>query len=137
MKVVTIAALLLLVWGITMPAWAVEEQIPAEVGDKAPVVQANTAFALSLYAQFRSREGNLFFSPLSLSSALAMTYAGARGQTAEQMAAVLHFPADQKRLPQLFAGLTKDLQADRETQGYQLTVANALWGQQGYRFHDE
>ena len=120
-----------------MSSWATEEQTTSGVVDKAPVVQGNTEFALSLYAQLHSQQGNLFFSPLSLSTALAMTYGGARGQTAEQMATVLHFPAEQQQLPPVFATLSKDLHADSETPGYQLHVANALWGQKGYHFRQD
>ena len=120
-----------------MSSWATEGQTTSEVVDKTPVVQGNTEFALSLYAQLHSQQGNLFFSPLSLSTALAMTYGGARGQTAEQMATVLHFPAEQQQLPPVFATLSKDLHADSETPGYQLHVANALWGQKGYRFRQD
>jgi serpin B len=101
------------------------------------MVQGNTEFALSLYAQLSSQAGNLFFSPLSLSTALAMTYVGARGQTAAQMATVLHFPSDQQRLHPVFATLSKDLHAESETQGYQLHMANALWGQKGSRFRED
>ena len=104
---------------------------------EAPVVQGNTEFALSLYAQLSTRAGNLFFSPFSLSTALAMTYAGARGQTAAQMATVLHFPANQQHLHSAFSTLGKDLHAESETQGYQLHVANALWGQKGYHFRED
>jgi len=120
-----------------MSSWATEEQTTSGVVDKASVVQGNTEFALSLYAQLHSQQGNLFFSPLSLSTALAMTYGGARGQTAEQMATVLHFPVEQQQLPPVFATLSKDLHADSETPGYQLHVANALWGQKGYRFRQD
>jgi serpin B len=137
MKNLTALVLLLFVWGAEMSSWAAEEPPAKETADKAAVVQGNTAFALSLYSQLRSRAGNLFFSPFSLSTALAMTYAGAHGQTAEQMAAVLHFPADLQRLHSAFAALGKDLQDDGERRGYQLHVANALWGQQGYRFREE
>lgn len=137
MKILTICVLLLLTWGAEISGWAAEEQTPPEVVEETPVVQGNTEFALSLYAQLGSQAGNLFFSPLSLSTALAMTYAGARGQTAAQMAAVLHFPADQQRLHSAFATLSKDLHAESETQGYQLHVANALWGQKGYRFRED
>lgn len=56
------------------------------------VVRGNNEFALELYAKLRVRQGNLFFSPYSISTALAMAYAGARGQTENQMAEVLHFP---------------------------------------------
>ncbi len=50
------------------------------------VVTGNTAFALDLYGKLRSQEGNLFLSPYSISTALAMTYGGARGETEKQMA---------------------------------------------------
>ncbi len=136
MKILALAVLLWLIGEMSMSGWAAEQAPPAVV-DKAPVVQGNTDFGLSLYAQLRSQEGNLFFSPLSLSLALAMTYAGARGQTAEQLAAVLHFPADQQQLHPAIAALSKDLHADRDTQGYQLSVANALWGQKGSRFRED
>ncbi len=54
-------------------------------------VKGSNAFAVDLYAQLRSQPGNLFFSPESISTAFAMAYAGARGQTAAEMAAVFHF----------------------------------------------
>ncbi|HNU94494.1 MAG TPA: serpin family protein, partial [Bacillota bacterium] len=53
------------------------------------LVRGNNAFAFDLYSVVSYREGNLFVSPYSISSALAMTYAGARGNTAVQMADVL------------------------------------------------
>ena len=60
-------------------------------GDAASVVEGNTGFALDLYGRLRSREGNLFLSPYSISTALAMTYAGARGRTEEEMRTTLRF----------------------------------------------
>ena len=60
--------------------------------DGAALVKGNSEFALDLYARLRARDGNLFFSSYSISNALAMTYAGARGPTATQMAAALRFP---------------------------------------------
>ena len=59
--------------------------------DVAAVVKGNDAFAFDLYAKLREKDGNLFFSPESISTALAMTYAGARGETAEEMAKTLHY----------------------------------------------
>jgi len=102
------------------------------------VAQANNAFALDLYANLREQPGNLFLSPHSIHVALAMTSAGARGQTAQQMANVLHFTLPQDKLPGAFAGLIKDLNTggkigDREL--YKLVVANALWAQKDYPFH--
>lgn len=100
-----------------------------------PVVSGNTAFAVDLYRMLAKEPGNLFLSPASLSSALAMTYAGARGETANEMARVLHFPDDQANLHAAMAALTKEFNA--KSKGFELTVANALWGQKGYNFLEE
>jgi serpin B len=110
---------------------------PAAIGQEAKmesVVEGNSQFALDLYGELKSQPGNLFFSPNSISTALAMTYAGARGQTADQMSRVLHFPAPQDKLPEAFEALRKMFQTEIETRGYHLSVANRLWGQQGYHF---
>ena len=57
------------------------------------VVNANNKFAFDLYSQLnKSEKGNLFYSPYSISAALAMTYEGAKGQTANEMKSVFHFP---------------------------------------------
>ncbi len=63
----------------------------ANQGDLSALAEGNAAFATDLYAALRHAPGNLFFSPYSISTALAMTYAGAAGETASQMAATLHF----------------------------------------------
>jgi serpin B len=102
--------------------------------DAAKVAQGNNVFAFDLYARLREKEGNLFFSPYSISTALAMTYAGARGQTAEQMAQTLHFALEPQRLHPGFAGLIQELNGAGRKRGYQLRVANALWGQKDYGF---
>jgi serpin B len=65
-----------------------------------------------------------------------MTYAGARGQTAEEMAKTLHFTLAQEQLHPAFARLIASLNGDPKTRKYQLFVANALWGQKGYHFHE-
>jgi serpin B len=102
--------------------------------DKTPlIVKGNTLFALDLYSQLRGEPGNLFFSPYSLSTALAMTYSGAAGETAEQMASVLHFPRNADQLHPAFAALVRELQGG-QTNGYELHLANALWGQKGHGF---
>jgi len=113
------------------PTKAAATQAKADV---TPVVAGNTAFALDLYAKLREQDGNLFLSPYSISTALAMTYAGARGQTAEQMAKTLHFILDEDRLHPAFAALQAQTDAGGKGKGYQLSVANALWGQEGYKF---
>jgi serpin B len=102
--------------------------------DLPAVVQGNTSFALDLFATLRSAHpGNLFFSPDSLAPALAMTYAGARGQTRAQMAAVLHFDLPEDRLRPAFAALARTLTEEGQA-GYRLHVANRLWGQEGCHF---
>ena len=98
--------------------------------DVAAAAKSNNAFAADLYGALREQEGNLFLSPFSISTALAMTYAGARGETAEQMADVLHFDAEGK-VHRQFGGLGHSVRA-REDAGYQLDVANALWVQEDY-----
>lgn len=99
------------------------------------VVKGNNTFALDLYNQLHNQQGNLFFSPYSISTALAMTYAGANGQTATEMAQVLHFTLKQERLHSAFAALNVRLNPS-DQQEYQLSVANRLWGQKGYSFLD-
>lgn len=106
-------------------------------------VQGNNAFALELYAKLKGDEnverqgGNIFFSPYSISTALAMTYAGARGETEKQMAETLHFSLGQERLHSALGALEKRLNAGGKRRTYQLAVANALWGQKGYGFREE
>ena len=67
-----------------------------------------------------------------------MTYAGARGETAEEMAKVLHLPSRGEEVHRAFGQLIKDLNAEKtpdgKPRGYELSVANALWGQKGYGF---
>jgi len=90
--------------------------------DRSELVAGNTDFALDLYQQLRARRGNLFYSPFSISEALAMSWAGAGGDTAAQMAGALHFTLPQDRLHPGFGALDRDLA--REAQGgFRLEVA--------------
>jgi serpin B len=97
--------------------------------DRATVAKGNNQFAVDLYARLGEQEGNLFFSPYSLSTALAMTYAGARGATAQEMARALHFTLESARLHAALAGLLRLTTCDRH--GFELSTANALWPQKG------
>jgi serine protease inhibitor/ankyrin repeat protein len=101
------------------------------------VVQDNSAFAFDLYQQLRSSKGNLFFSPYSISTALAMTYAGARGNTEKQMAETLHFSLPQKNLHPTFAELQGGLKKLQEAGNVKLCIANSLWPQRSHPFLDE
>ena len=104
------------------------------------LVGGNNAFAFDLYQSLRSTDGNLFYSPYSISLALAMTYGGARGETESQMAQALHFDLPQVDLHAAFNRLDLDLaqssQAPEkdESQRMQLNIANAVWAQQDYPF---
>jgi len=95
--------------------------------DEAALVKGNSEFMFDLYARLRARNGNAFFSSYSISNALAMTYAGARGPTATQMATALRFPMDGGRLRQTFAKVNRDVKEAGSKGGAELHVANALW----------
>ena len=135
-----LAALLLaaLLLGLASPALAGDEDLRA-------VAQGNSAFALDLYGHLKEKPGNLFFSPFSVSAALAMTMAGARGDTEAGMGKALRLDLGREKLAPAFGALLKDLN-DRKMKGrwqddpnagkkpFELVVANALWGQKGYPF---
>jgi serpin B len=115
----------------------------AQEGGASEVVAGNTAFALDVYAAVRlDADGNLIISPYSISQALAMTYAGAGGETAAQMAETLSFGLPQPALHEAFGGLNADLvargTAEDDPEAGQaaraLRIANALWGEQTYPF---
>src|SRR5437867_4508348 len=103
---VLLAALLLLV-AVPFSQAQNEPKAPAKEDLKA-LVQGNNAFAFDLYARLSEKPGNVVFSPYSISTALGMTYAGARGETAAQMAKVLHFSLGQERLHPAFGELLAD-----------------------------
>ena len=98
------------------------------------LVDGNSAFALDLYGQLAAAPGNLFFSPYSISTCLAMLYAGARGNTGKQMAQVLGFGLNQQQTASSFGQLQREVEATRTQNGLELDLANALWTQEGYPF---
>lgn len=98
--------------------------------DEPELCKANTAFALQMYDHLRTADGNLVFSPYSISSALAMTYAGARGDTARQMAHTLHFDQNSANIHPLFKDLAHAL--TNACGKNELEIANSLWPQEGY-----
>ncbi|MBN1268322.1 MAG: serpin family protein [Kiritimatiellae bacterium] len=103
----------------------------ADDSNEIALVRGMDRFAFDLYGRVRSEGGNMFCSPYSISTALAMTYAGARGMTETQMATVLHFDLPQDELHPACGGLMRELRA--ESEGYEMAVANRLWVQEGYR----
>lgn len=98
------------------------------------VFDGNTAFALELYAQLKSARGNLFFSPYSISTCLAMTHAGAKGDTEEQMRQVLHLGDDHQKVHASFHEIQQQLLEIGKQAGTELNVANSLWAQAGHPF---
>jgi serpin B len=96
------------------------------------VVTANNQFALDFYSELKNQEGNIFFSPYSISTALTMTYEGARGQTADEIQAVFHFPKENNIRRSSFSELINRI--NKENTNYSLQTANALWGQKDYPF---
>lgn len=93
------------------------------------LVDANNQFALDVYAQLRTQQGNLFFSPYSISTALAMTYAGAKADTAQQMADTLHFSA-LDNVHGDYAALQSTL--NQLQNATKLNIVNAIWYEQSY-----
>jgi serpin B len=97
-------------------------------------------FGLDLFGQLRAKPGNVFLSPFSISAALAMTAAGAKGTTLEQMVRVLHLPNDPAKTDAAFKTLIAEINGvgvPADKCGYQLSTANALWAQQGYPWRKE
>jgi serpin B len=116
-----------------------EESPQVEEGVMSELAAGNRAFSFDLYQALRSEDGNLFFSPYSISAALAMTYAGARGNTEEQMAETLHYTLSQEQLHTTFNALDQALvsQADEDGENFTLRIANSLWGQEGFPFKQD
>lgn len=106
----------------------------AQSASSQSVVDGNTAFALDLYRELKSAPGNLFFSPYSISTCLAMTYAGARSETEKQMSRVLHLDHDQPKVHAAFAELQRQLAEAGNQKGIELSIANCLWAQKGHPF---
>jgi serpin B len=149
------ALLSVLVLILALPLIACDQPVAAELvmsdkpretapdvseADLALLIEGNSAFAFQLYQALREEEGNLFYSPHSISVALAMTYAGARSQTAEQMAATLQFLLEQERLHPAFNWLDVELARrgegaeGKDGEGFRLNIVNAIWGQKDYSF---
>lgn len=111
-----------------------------ENSDLDTLVDGNTAFTLNIYQQLKDKEGNIFYSPHSLSVALAMTYAGARGETEQQMAEALSFYLSQDRLHPAFNYLDQLLASrgegaeGKDDEGFRLNIVNDIWGQKDFSF---
>jgi len=116
---------------------------PAAEEDVSSLVSGNNAFALNLYRKVRKQDANLIFSPYSISLALAMTYAGARGETENEMSAVMNFSLEQPFLHPAFKSLDTRIKTNtrgeeiEDSSNFILRIVNSIWGQKGYEFLPE
>ena len=106
------------------------------------LAQDNNGFAFDIYHILKEDSGNLFYSPYSISLALAMTYAGAEGNTADQMRQVMHYNLSNETLHAAFNALSLDLQKEpdensEEKTPFQLNLANSIWGQKDFAFQED
>jgi serpin B len=113
------------------------DSINPDATEKATTVAADNSFGVDLYSRLAAaNKENIFCSPYSIRTILTMTFAGAGGNTAAQMASVLHLDSvPPAQLHAAFSALSKTLNA-KDT-NYDLTIANALWGQRGYGFRED
>lgn len=102
---------------------------PSDATPAASAAEAADSFALDMYKNLAKMQGNVFFSPISIHDALTMTYEGAKGDTAKEMAGVLHLPADMTEVRAFYTALL-----GRTSDKYELAVANAIWAQKGFSF---
>ncbi len=145
-KILTILMLLVMATVVTATAvlflFPYQPDQPPEADDTGStqqgiqeVVSANNKFAFKLYSELdKAEQGNIFYSPYSMSAALAMTYEGARGQTADEMKSVFNFPESNILKPN-FAAIYNDINAKNKS--YQLSTGNALWVQEDYPFKQD
>jgi len=129
-----LGVMVLVVLASSQAAVGAVEQPTAPAEDVAKVAGGCNRFAFDLYAHLLRQEGNLFLSPYSISTALAMTYAGARGETADQMAQALSLPASGVAVHGAYGALRNNLNTAGAGGAFELAVANRLWGQKGYEF---
>ncbi len=136
MKTVAILGVVLAVFSVLMSGSALAEPDP----DVTAVVRGNNEFALDMFRSIGSETPygeNVLISPYSISSALALAYVGARGDTATEMADAMHFTLPGERLHPAFGQLTGRLNFGREEDTQEMSVVNRAWGQEGYSFQQD
>ena len=125
---------------LVRPGKSLDNSPNATAEELAELADGNRAFAFDLYRTLAEEDGNLFYSPYSISLALAMTYAGARGETEGQMADTLYFTLPQDRLHSAFNAMDAHLNTGggkdegEDDERFTLNIANAVWGQHDYEF---
>jgi serpin B len=107
---------------------------PPWTDDMQLVAEGNNHFACDLYGKVADdQKSNVFFSPYSVHTALAMTATGAKGKTRNEILRVLHLPPDDRSLAS--GDLSRYFTHPRKD--YELAVANAIWGQKGHGWRPE
>ena len=120
---------------LSMPEDAKSESaVQVQLMDTEQTAISSNRFALDMYRELAGNDENLFFSPWSLNTALAMTYEGARGKTADEMRSVLHFSGDESARRQSFSSLDQRINSNES--GYILSTASALWVDNNYSLLD-
>ncbi|MDD5773688.1 MAG: ankyrin repeat domain-containing protein [bacterium] len=117
---------------LIIPKVLEEENVDIKV-----LAEGNNTFAVNLYNRLKIQDGNLFYSPYSISTLLAMVYAGARGNTEKQIAETLSFPFNREQFHPVFAGIMKELGAARGDNKMELRMSNGLWVQKDHVFLKE
>jgi len=104
--------------------------------NKQIIVDNNNRFAIDLYKELKGSGENLIFSPFSISSAMAMTYAGAENHTAKEFQKTLFFLEDKQLFHQEFSNLFQDIASDKKS-SVEFHNANSLWIQQNFKLKEE
>jgi serpin B len=109
---------------------------PAEdISSTTSLVEANNKFAFDIYQVLKKAEGNIFFSPFSIATALTMTLTGARGNTELEMQKVLHLTEivnKKENISQKYKLLCDYINSFQQKEGILLSVANSLWLQKEF-----
>lgn len=98
------------------------------------IANENNQFSFELYQKLNKEDKNLFFSPYSISTALGMTYSGARNSTAKEMASVMHFNTNIEQSNKAFKGLITAINS-RNNEDIKMSVANRLFGDKRFDFN--
>lgn len=101
------------------------------------ITENNNLFALDLYKKIGGNQENLFYSPYSISTALAMTYAGARGKTEKEMSTVMHFPANTAEFYNKYNDVLKNINALNNGSTVDIYTVNSIWAQKDFKFREE
>jgi serpin B len=119
---------------LILTAAAVTPAPEAPMDESTRFARSSNAFGFDLYRRLKATPGNQVVSPASITTALAMTWGGARGETAAQMKQVLHFDGAPGPVMQAAGALSRSLVDP--TRPVVFRIANRLFGEKTYRFEE-